>query len=264
MRPFEERYAAALADPNTAILSAEAIDYSVAVSDRESTSISAENMRVQPVQIHNSHTHALDERRGPTGTIRVQADDSHGPYVIDRALKLEATYTDDGGSDTPKMTGSDHVLLQPKRKQAEHTSQRHGAARQITGPIRDRTFYSFLQGSNGDYGVYQPVNFYRIDSVTVRVASEAGGTLQMRLDAPDGPVLTELKVPATAQKQPSADEQGNPEEGGGDDDGPRWEEITAPITNPGGTRALYLVFSDIEDDGNVKVDWMEFHGVGVK
>ena len=76
-------------------------------------------------------------------------------------------------------------------------------------------------------------------------------------------MLGEIEVPAAATEQAAAESEDNPEEGGGGDDGPDWTQVTIPITNPGGTHDLYLVFTDVEEGTNLKVDWLEFHGMGV-
>ncbi len=241
----------------------EPVPFDLAVSDGEEASIESSRLTVEPFQVHNSHTHALPTARGSSGSFEVTADTSHGPYILKRAAELKATYTDGGGPGTTELSSSTRVVLHPKRLQAEHYDESYRASRQITGPIRDRTFYGLLQGTAGGYSVYRPINLHRIDSVTVRAAGESTGTLELRLDTPTGEILTEMEIPAAATEPAEAESEENPEEGSGGDDGPDWRQVTVPITNPGGTRDLYLVFSDVEEGANLKVDWLEFHGAGV-
>jgi glucose/arabinose dehydrogenase len=241
----------------------EPVPFDLAVSDREDASIETSRLTVEPYQVHNSHTHALPVVQGSSGSFEMTADTSHGPYILKRAAELTATYTDTEGPGSFDLSDAARAVLHPKRLQAEHYDDSYQASRQISGPIRERTFYGQLQGTNGGYAVYRPINLHRIDSVTVRAAGESDGTLELRLDAPAGEILAEMEIPAAATEQAEAESEKNPEEGSGGDDGPDWRQVTVPITNPGGTRDLYLVFSDLEEGANLKVDWLEFHGSGV-
>jgi hypothetical protein len=68
-----------------------------------------------------------------------------------------------------------------------------------------------------------------------------------RLDAPDGPVLTTATVNATAGNNAFA-------------------STSVPITDPGGTHKLYLVFQTVlggPASGFGNLNWVEFAGQGV-
>ncbi len=102
---------------------------------------------------------------------------------------------------------------------------------------------------NGSY------NLQNIDSLTFRVANGSNdvavgdplATVEVRLDSVDGPLLTAAELTGT----------------GGQSD---WESQTFPITDPGGTHDIYLVFRG-EGGGFrftlVRLNWVEFGGQGV-
>jgi hypothetical protein len=71
--------------------------------------------------------------------------------------------------------------------------------------------------------------------VTLRTASAAGATVQLRLDGAQGPVLARVVVPA----------------------GKGWREVKAPLTTvPAGTHALFVVPQS--KGAAVEIDWVRF------
>ena len=205
---------------------------------------------VQPYLGHDTHLHRLEPDTGRVGTVQVQPDSSHAPYIKDRFVMLEASYQGEGGAGgADALTSRARVVLQPRRMEAEHTASRHGAERSITGDIRRRTgVQTFLTARAGDYVSYAPVNMLNIDAITFRLAPEAGGRIELRLDGPDGPLLGKAMV--------------EPAEEAGSEKGEAWQEVTLSITDPGGTHELFLVFRGKGDDPLLKLDWLHFNGPG--
>jgi glucosylceramidase len=78
---------------------------------------------------------------------------------------------------------------------------------------------------DGDYLAWNRVHFGDgAESVSVRVASHSsGGTLELRIDAPNGPLVGSVQIGGT---------------GGWDN----WTTVTAPINGVSGIHSLYLVF----------------------
>jgi hypothetical protein len=74
----------------------------------------------------------------------------------------------------------------------------------------------------------------KLRSVNVRAISNSGGTLQIRLDNINSPVIAEIKIPK----------------------GTEWKIIKAPLTSfkPG----VHNLFVTLKDDSNVEVDWVSF------
>jgi hypothetical protein len=75
----------------------------------------------------------------------------------------------------------------------------------------------------------------KLKTVTLRTASAAGATVQLRLDGAQGPVLARVVVPA----------------------GKGWREVKAPLTTvPAGTHALFVVPQS--KGAAVEIDWVRF------
>ena len=100
---------------------------------------------------------------------------------------------------------------------------------------------------DGDWIAIDPVNLYQIDSVTYRVSALGlGGSIEVHVDAPDGPLISE-----TDTFLPTLDDQ-------------VYQDVTAPITDPGGTHTLYFVFRGIPIVPRLfNVNWIDFNGAGV-
>src|SRR5690606_30106118 len=82
-------------------------------------------------------------------------------------------YTDEGANGQPPLTSSDTIILQPKRKEAEHFDASSGGLAQSGANDVESGTPALAQLGDGDWSAYGPVNFTGIDSVTFRVA--AGG-----------------------------------------------------------------------------------------
>ena len=83
---------------------------------------------------------------------------------------------------------------------------------------------------------YNTVDFgnKKLDHLGLRVRSETGSTIQLRLNKWDGPVIAEIKVPKS----------------------PLWSTVEAKVTKPQrGIRNLVMVLTD---DKKVEVDWVKF------
>jgi hypothetical protein len=74
----------------------------------------------------------------------------------------------------------------------------------------------------------------KLKSVNVRAMSNSGGTLQLRLDKPDGPAIAETKIPK----------------------GTEWKIIKASLTSfkPG----VHNLIVSLKDNSDVEVDWISF------
>jgi glucosylceramidase len=92
---------------------------------------------------------------------------------------------------------------------------------------------------DGDFALYRGVDFgRRVTAVDVRVASAgSGGTLEFRVDAPEGPVIATAALPVTGGWQ-------------------EWTTVTAPVARVSGRRDLYLVLHGQGQIGNV--NWFRF------
>src|SRR5690606_37941024 len=219
------------------------IDFELTVSDAEDGSsidgtIDCQRVITQPALGHDQHGHPLEQYRGCSGTIQAIIDDGHSEidnifYIVD------STYTDTGGDGASALTGGDSAILQPRLKQAEHWTNagevalfdtEEGDGGRMVGDI-----------GHGDWVSFEPVNLRGISQLTFRVASAgSGGTIELRVDSVDGPVIGQVDVAPTG--------------------GPRvFETVTAPVDDPGGSHELFLVFTNDDADSYLfNVDWMRF------
>ncbi len=100
--------------------------------------------------------------------------------------------------------------------------------------------YDVGYADNGDYAVYQNVNFGAgFTNVSVREASFGGGTLTLHLDSPTGPIISSFALPSTGGWQ-------------------SWQTIQESVSGASGLHDLYAVFSGSSGLGNL--NWFQFGG----
>ncbi|GAA4866560.1 PQQ-dependent sugar dehydrogenase [Saccharopolyspora cebuensis] len=220
----------------------EQVPFRVSVTDAEDTQIDCSRVEVSYALGHDTHAHPLSETTGCEGVIETPADEGHG---LDANLfgVITATYADSGADDLPPVEGEGRVTLQPKHKQAEFFTESQGvevvaepgaAGGNKVGAIED-----------GDWFSLDPVSLAGVDGIGYRVsAAGAGGTIEVRSGAVDGPLVQTVPVPGT----------------GGDDQYVDLEPVA--VTDPGGSGPLYFVFRG-EGSGLFAVDELTFSGAGV-
>jgi hypothetical protein len=102
--------------------------------------------------------------------------------------------------------------------------------------IADRLYLTSIH--NGDYVLVQGVDFKSgAKSVDVCVSPLFGGTIEIRTDKIDGPVIATVKV-------------------GPQGEGGKWLTVTAPVSNVNGVHDLYFVFKGEKD--LFDFDWWHF------
>ena len=234
----------------------EAVTYRLSVDDAEQETIRDQDVRVQPQLVHDSHWHLLEQQTGSTGTFEIDSNARH-LFLENLYAKLSVSYTDDGGDRTEPLTSEKEIVLQPRRKDAAHVTAIHGAVRTVEGDVRARdTVETFLDVKNDDYVSYAPVNLRNINAITFRAAPQAGGTIEARLDAPDGELLGKASVEAASTTASDVTD---------DEDVYHWQEVTMPVTDPGRPFSLYLVFRgpNADQDQLMRLDWLAFNGPGM-
>ncbi|WTP11800.1 DUF1349 domain-containing protein [Microbispora hainanensis] len=184
----------------------------------------------------------------------------HGEYD-NLFYVIEASYTDQGGDGGAKpLTGRGQVILQPKRKQAEHFSQ----TGRITGglgtdaagvQVEDTTDSAggakdigYIQ--DGDYWSFDPVNLTNISAIRLRASSAgAGGTVQIRVGNPeDGTLIGEAEITPTGDWQ-------------------TFKDVTVNLNNaPTTSGPIFFVVrkpSSAANDANLaNFNWVDFIGKG--
>jgi cytochrome c len=215
------------------------VPYEVAVTDPEEPAADCAGVHLEYVLGHDSHGHPLSSYDGCRGTIRTGVDDAHGPDT-NVFGGIVARYTDGGSGGAPPLTGEARVTLHTKIKQAEFFSALNGV--QIVGADGPNAGQAAGFIDDGDSIHLDPVSFEGVDALRFRVSSVAAtGRIEVRLDDAAGPLLATAALPNS-----------------GDWYRQLWTD-PVPITDPGGSRALVLVFRN----GGFNVDAMEAIGPGV-
>jgi len=227
------------------------LSFEVEVTDPQDGAVDCGRVRVETALGHNEHAHGDQSFTGCTGTVTVPAawepDTQSSFYVI------SASYTDDGGAEgTPALTGSDAAVLQPRTKQAEHFSRQSGVKVLEASDPQGGGGRAVGELEDGDHVSYEPVDLTGIDRLDLRVAAGSlGGEIEVRADAPDGPLLGSAEVPGNLGAR-------------------SWTTVQAPVRDPGGSHELFLVFRNplvpptpVAADSMMVVNSIEFAGTGL-
>ena len=109
------------------------------------------------------------------------------------SLKLEATYTDLGRDEIPKLVGVSSVSLRSRTVQAEAADAIAGTQPLNSDKAQGKTFMGAI--NHDAFLKFEAVRLDGLKAVTVRVTSAgAGGTIEVRRGAPDGPLLGTIPV----------------------------------------------------------------------
>ncbi|MEZ4699101.1 MAG: ThuA domain-containing protein [Rhodothermales bacterium] len=217
---------------------------------------------VQPYLGHDTHTHRLKPVHGETGEVTVVPDLSHWPYIIDEFVELEAAPLD------PSQGSPHRIRLHPRRWQAENYTDAEGAQLVVTNNRQRPTFVDetevFLEMKSDAYAMFGRADLQGIASVALRVVPEATGSVELRLDAPDGLLLGRAALTPAPKVEDKT--TGDPPPGEG---APRfrivriegWTEVDVPIQAPPGAHDVYVVFRGPAGDV-AKFDWVAFRASG--
>jgi cytochrome c len=222
------------------------VGYEIQVTDPEDTTIDCDEVLMKIGLGHDEHAHPIGQQEGCEGEVVTDViPEGHSPnsrlfYV------LEGSYTDHSATGSGALEGKHEVTLRPKFWEAELYDRSQGVQQtQTSSASAGRRVGSV---SRGDWWAYERVNLRNIDSITLRVSSGSNnnGRVELRIDAPDGPLIGEIPVPNT----------------GG------WDTYRtldpALLSNvPEGTHVLYMVGADDQGGDLLDVDWIRFNGRGV-
>ena len=146
--------------------------------------------------------------------------------------------------------------IRQKRQEVEFVLEQQGTNVQTTNDPEGGGQHRSSLGNGEWLRLNGPFNLVSIDSLTFRIASNnttvpAGNPLvgvEVRLDAPDGPLLTTVTLTSTGANT-------------------NWESQTFAVVDPGGANHLYLVFRSIPGGatgGNLfRLNWVAFDGQGI-
>ncbi len=201
--------------------------------------IDPQDVAVQYLLGHASHAHGLGETTGVTGAVVTQNSHIFGDDIF---FAISGTHVDRGAPGVTPATGRSAATLQPKVRQAEHFTASSGINIVATGDLAGgRLDVGAID--HGDSISFFPTNLLNIEQIGFRIAATASGSrTEVRADAPGGPLLGTILVPAT---------------------GGEYVDVFAPIADPGGTRVLFFVFLRNPGDGDLfRLNWIYFRGPG--
>ncbi len=225
----------------------EEVDFKMSVTDAEDGSIATgdilcESVSVLPSIGHDDHSH--DEISIPNceGSFTTN---THGDGADNVFYVLRGRYTDENPNRDLNLEGSATSILHPKKMEAEFYTNQEGVQTETTqDPLGGGINVGYI--NPGDWISFDPISLEGISHITFRSAAlNLGGLIELRLGAPDGPLIGQRFIPATGGWQ-------------------TWDYFSLPITETLGTHELYLVFKG----GNpgsflLNVNWIEFHGIGI-
>ena len=237
------------------------VPYSVTVADPEDGAIDCSRVTVSFVLVvaidcsrvtvsfvlgHDEHGHPQTTTTGCTGTLPTPADgaDHAGSYLFGG---ISASYTDLGANGQPALTTVGQATIQVYRQQAEYAQVKPGVTVATTGDTGGGQHVAGID--NGEYIAFHPINLGGIETVTLRYAGGSSGTVgtprtvvELRVDAPDGPLVGSGTLNATSGTN-------------------SWASQQVGVDHPAGTHQLYLVFRSVEGGpttGLANLNWIEF------
>lgn len=198
------------------------VPFRVTVTDPEDGErVDCDRVVVEYILGHDNHGHPLSSATGCEGVLTTANDEGHG---LDANVfgVVNATYTDGGGEGVPALASDDEAILHTRTKQAEYASDSQGVqvvAKDVSEGGRQLGYIAA-----GDWFAFDRMNLAGIDAISARYSSGgAGGVLDVRDGAVDGPVLATLGLTPSGSWETHA------------------RTAAAPVSDPGGTGTLYFV-----------------------
>jgi PKD repeat protein len=238
------------------------VPYRVSVSDPEDDAIANGRMRVQPYIGRDSHEWPLQQHSGRTGTFTISRTEHYEPKERLFAA-LGVHYTDGGTPDADSLTGHAHVSLHPRHVEAERAPNTKGVQEETLqngegGPSR-----TVVTAETGQHIGYPAVNLRNVTGLTLRVASMAGGRIEVRRGAPDGALLAHAAVPTAPLDSSASDSTADRDYSMLGEREADWREISVSLSAPEGPAPLFLVFRGREGTPLFRLDWLRFEGPGM-
>ncbi|RXZ82311.1 carbohydrate-binding protein [Paenibacillaceae bacterium] len=216
------------------------VPYSLTVTDQEDDAIDCTKANLLPSLGHDEHAHADVNHIGCEGAFTTSKSDTN---IENTFYIVEASYTDKGVGNIPPLMGRATVKLHSKDKQAEHYDAMNAVQAEETTDDGGGKNIGFIE--NGSWIMWQGMDLHGIESMNFRVSSAAdGGTIEMRVDSPDGALITSVDINNTGGWQ-------------------NWLTVSSDLgRKPEGQHDIYFVFKG--GDGFLfNVNWIEFVGPGV-
>ncbi|GAA3232551.1 ThuA domain-containing protein [Oerskovia jenensis] len=198
------------------------VPFKVTVTDAEDgTQVNCDSVVVEYILGHDNHGHPLSSATGCEGVLTTVKDEGHG---LDANIfgVVNATYTDGGAEGVPSLTGDDEAVLHTRTKQAEYFTAQQGV--QVVDKAAAEGAKQLGYIAPGDWFAFDRMNLKDITGISARYTSgNAGGLIDVRVGASDGPLLGTITMGSTGSWETHASSD------------------VVPITDPGGTSTLFFV-----------------------
>ncbi|MER7168656.1 ThuA domain-containing protein [Micromonospora sp. NPDC000207] len=223
------------------------VPYVVTVTDPEDGTIDCSRVTVTFVLGHDDHGHPDGSVTGCTGTIPTPADgaDHAGSYLYGG---LSASYTDLGGGGQGPLTGTGQTIIQLYRQQAEFAQIKQGVGVANTADTGGGQHVNGIDP--GDHIAMDPINLGGVTSITLRHSGGSAATagqpraqVELRLDAPDGPLVGTANLNATTGNN-------------------AFTSTNVAVNQPAGSHKLYFVFRSVEGGPTSNLfnfNWVNFN-----
>ncbi|MBE2315747.1 ThuA domain-containing protein [Solirubrobacter sp. CPCC 204708] len=227
------------------------LEYKLTITDPEDATIACDRAVVSLGLFHaegdNPHVHPGTQKTGCAGTVTTDAESGHAKSAIISQV-VTGSYTDGGGQPgSVALSSGVSNRLNPKQMQMEHYAGMSG----VTNSNQNTAQGGVRVGNAnpGDWLYFEPMNFKNIDSISMLYSAGAntGGRVELRLGAPDGPVISTLDLPVTGSNN-------------------TYRTVTAPIAPTTGTHRVYFVFAQLAGgpaNNLFQLDEMTFNGRGM-
>ncbi|MFS4492241.1 malectin domain-containing carbohydrate-binding protein [Maribacter sp. 2308TA10-17] len=215
------------------------VNIDIITEDDEDGLVDCNQVILTPGFGHLNHVHPEPTTNGCPQTLMLAADENHGTDgELDIFASISMEYTDTGG-----LISRDLLTLHPKRKEAEFFDTESGVT---IIPNNDplEGAQEAIRVDAGGYISFSERNLQNITGVKYRVASAAaGGSIELRLGSPTGPLLVTTAVPSTGGTS-------------------SWISVESNFSDPGGRNDLFFVFTG--SGSNIfDLNYVEFLGNGV-
>ncbi|MEZ6086430.1 MAG: carbohydrate-binding protein [Pirellulaceae bacterium] len=146
-------------------------------------------------------------------------------------LRLEATYTDLGRAEIPRLIGTASITLRNRHLQAEEADEFQGTQALGSDKAEGKRFMGAI--NHDAFLLFKNIPFDDLQSVTVRVTSAgSGGTIEARRGSPNGTLLGSVEVEVNGSWDAFYDK-------------------SFDLTPSSGRDSLYLVFKNEKNRGGL-------------
>jgi beta-xylosidase len=157
-----------------------------------------------------------------------------------RSVRIDSLFFNDDGTIqkvTPTLRGVGITIATNKIQIDRYSSKSpEGTSISFLDTLNKFAGWETIMNGSTAWIQYNKVDFGRnkLRSLKVRALSATGGTLQIKLDNTDGPVIGQVTIP-----------KGN-----------EWKTVTAPLLlfRPG----MHNLFATMKDNAYIKIDWVSF------